>query len=241
MITPFTPRRLVALSAALAAVAAVAAACGDDTDVVSDAACDRYADLQVAFFGDPAELVPTAEAFAGAVPDSLAADAGVLVDAFGSEDPAVGATPEFVAASERIGDAVFADCATSAAFDVDGIDYAFDGLPDTVEAGRIAFRLRNASESAQPHEVLVVAGADGQSADELRELPMEELMQQARPVGVAFVDTPGASSTTLVDLGPGSYLVLCTLPVAPGGDAGGGAGPLDSHADHGMVATLTVV
>ena len=43
-------------------------------------------------------------------------------------------------------------------------------------------------------------------------------MQQARPVGVAFAATPGATATTLVDLEAGSYLLICSLPVAEGGE-----------------------
>jgi hypothetical protein len=232
-------RRLVG---ALVAVAAVTAACGDDADQVSSAACDRYAELQAAFFGDPAQLGPAAAAFAEASPDELADEVDTLVAGFGADSPDAMGAPEFVEANERIGDAVFSDCDTEAAIDVDGIDYAFDGLPEQVDAGRIALRLHNESETEQPHEIVVVTGTDGQSADELRDLPMEELMQQARPVGLAFVDTPGTSATTLIDLEPGSYLLICSLPVAEGGEMPEGDGPpTDTHASHGMVATLTVI
>lgn len=234
-----TTRRAIG---ALVAIAAVTAACGEDDDQVSQDACDRYAELQSAFFGDPAQLAPAAEAFADAAPESLADDIDVVVAALGAESPDAMSSAEFVEANEQIGDAVFSDCDTEAAIDVDGIDYAFDGLPETVEAGRIALRLRNESETEQPHEVVVVTGTDGQTADELRELPMEELMQQARPVALAFVDSPGASSTTLMDLEPGSYLLICSLPVAEGGEMPeGDEPPTDTHASHGMVATLTVV
>ena len=227
---------------ALVAVAAITAACGDDADPVSSAACDRYAELQAGFFGDPAQLGPAAEAFAEAAPDALADDVDALVAGFSADGPDAMSAPEFVEANERIGDAIFSDCDTVAAVDVDGIDYAFDGLPESVDAGRIAIRLHNESETEQPHEIVVVTGTEGQSADELRELPMEELMQQARPVGLAFVDTPGTSATTLIDLAPGSYLLICSLPVAEDGELPEGDGPpTDTHAAHGMVATLTVV
>ena len=142
----------------------------------------------------------------------------------------------------ELGDAIFSDCETAASVDVDGVDYAFAGLPESIDAGRLALRLQNVSATEQPHEVVIVTGTDGQSADELRALPMDELMQQARPVGLAFVDTPGTSTTTLVDLEPGSYLLICSLPVAEGGELPEGDGPpTDTHAAHGMVATLTVV
>lgn len=238
MNTTRTPRRLLV---AVLAVSTIAAACGDDTETISADACDRYAELQGSFFGDPSQMGAAATAFAEAAPESLSDDVDVVVAAFGSDDPDAMSSPEFAAANQRIGDVVFADCDSVASVDVDGIDYAFDGLPESVDAGRLAVRLHNESETEQPHELIMVTGTDGQTAEELRALPMDQLMQQARPVGLAFVDAPGSSSTTLIDLEPGSYLLICTLPVAEGGAMPEGEGPHDSHADHGMVATLTVV
>lgn len=238
---PSNPRRQLMIGV-LVAFATLTVGCGEDTDTVSSDACDRYAELQAGFFGDPAQLGTAAEAFAAAAPKALADDVDVLVEAFGSDSPDAMGSPEFTEASERVGDAIFSDCETAASIDVDGVDYAFAGLPESIDAGRLALRLQNVSATEQPHEVVIVTGTDGQSADELRALPMDELMQQARPVGLAFVDTPGASATTLVDLEPGSYLLICSLPVAEGGDMPEGDGPpTDTHAAHGMVATLTVV
>ena len=50
-------------------LATIATACGDDADSMSTAACDRYADLQAGFFGDPSELGAAAVAFGDAAPD----------------------------------------------------------------------------------------------------------------------------------------------------------------------------
>lgn len=228
---------------ALALTAALAlAACEADDDTMSAAACDAYAEAQAAFFGDPAALAGAFSAFADAAPAPIADDASAFADAAAraSDDPTALEDPEIVAAGERVGDAVFVGCDAVAALDVDGVDYAFGQLPAELEAGRVAIRFTNESETDQPHELVIVTGADGQTADELRDLPVEELFAQARPVAVAFSDTPGTSGTTLVDLEPGSYLVICTLPVAEH-SADHGAEPGDPiHADHGMVATLTV-
>src|SRR5690606_8309684 len=98
---PTRPRRRAAV--ALVAVAAIATACGDDADPVSDAACDRYAELQAGFFGDPAQLGPAAEAFAAAAPEALADDVDALVAGFGADSPDAMGAPEFVEANERIG------------------------------------------------------------------------------------------------------------------------------------------
>lgn len=237
-----TPTRtLPRLVGAAILIGTFATACGEDAESMSAAACDRYADLQAGFFGDPSQLGAAATAFAEEAPESLDDDVEVIVAAFGSDDPAAMSTPEFAEANERVGAVVFDECESAAAIDVSGVDYAFDGMPATVSSGRIAVRLANDSASGQPHELVIVTGVDGQTADELRDLPTEELMQQARPVGLVFVEQPGAAATTLVDLEPGSYLVICNLPVAENGEPPAGDGPpTDTHAHHGMVTTLTV-
>lgn len=234
------PLRRRYLGAVAIALLAVATGCEADDESLSADACDRYADLQAAFFGDPAQIGPAVDAFADALPDEYSADAEAVATALSSDDPAAMGSPEYVEASDRIGDTVFADCDTSAAIDVSGVDYGFGGLPESVEAGRVALRLANESDTDQPHEVLIAVGAEGQSADELRDLPLEELMGAARPIGVAFTEVAGSSATTLVDLEPGSYLLICTLPVAENGEMPEGEEPVPTHADHGMVATLTV-
>jgi hypothetical protein len=234
-----------AIGAALAALAiAATAACEADSDTMSAEACDAYAAAQGSFFGDPAQMGPAFAAFADAAPGALADEAQVLADAAAAslDDPGAFEAPEVSEASAAIGDAVFDDCDTVAAVDVEGVDYAFGGLPEQIDAGRVAFRLENATDTGQPHELVVVTGTEGQSAEELSDLPMDELMMQARPVAVAFVDEPGGSATTLVDLTPGSYLVICSLPVMEdGAEPSSDEAPHDTHADHGMVATLTVV
>lgn len=235
--------RSIGLSAVTAALAVAAAGCGSDDDTLSASACDAYADAQAAFFGDPAQLGAAFTAFADAAPEDLADEAQVLASAAAAsaDDPAAFDVPEVTVAGEAIGDAAFEQCDTVASLDVTGVDYAFADLPESVAPGRVAIRLTNDSATDQPHEIVVVTGTDGQTADELAGLPMEELMQQARPVGVAFAATPGATATTLVDLEAGSYLLICSLPVAEGGEAPAtDEPPADTHADHGMVATLTV-
>jgi hypothetical protein len=244
--TAFGPRLLdhprTNLAIGVFAITALAATgCAANDDEMSAAACDSYAALQASFFGDPALMVDAADDFGDVVPEAYSDDVGVLVDALSSDDPEAMASAEVVEANRVIGDAVFESCEVTTAIDVDGIDYAFDGLPTSIDAGRTALRLHNRSETEQPHEIVIVTGTDGQSADELRDLPLDQLMQQARPVAVAFVDAPGSSSTTLVDLDPGSYLLICALPVdEDGGSHDGDGPPSDTHASHGMVATLTV-
>lgn len=219
-------------------VTAGAACEGDDDKSLSAAACDAYADLQAAFFGDPAALAPAVEAFAAATPKDLEKSADVLAAAATSEDPAASETPEYAAAQTEIGNAVYDDCTADTKADVKGVDYAFNGMPTTLEAGRLNLRFTNDTQTDEPHELIIVAGANGESAAELQALPIEELFGAIRPVTFTFAGTADGVATTLVDLEPGEYLVICTLPV--GGFEAAQDGPGDPHANHGMVQTLTV-
>ena len=235
--TPAT-RRLAVLTAA---VAMLGAACDDDDDDTADispAACDAYAGLQAAFFGDPAALGPAADAFAAVAPEDLADSVDVLRTAMASDDPAATETPEYAAAQTEVANTVFTGCAAETSVDVTGVDYEFDGLPNEVAAGRTALRLTNDSAADEPHELIIATGANGESAADLMAMPLEELFGAVRPVGLAFTTSPGDTATTLVDLEPGEYIVICTLPV--GGFDAAQDGPGDPHSNHGMVAALTV-
>jgi hypothetical protein len=232
------PRAAIVLAAlTLPAVAG----CKSDDDI-STAACDAYADFQAAFFGDPAAMATAAQAFADAAPDEIADEATAIVTAVNAsaDDPAAMEAPEVSTALETVGSEVFDGCDAEEQLEVSGVDYAFEDLPKEIDAGRLALQFTNDSESDEPHELVIATGADGQSAGELAGLPIEQLFEQARPVAVAFTNAPDQTATTLVDLEPGEYLVICTLPVGGFSENQDGP-PADPHSAHGMVATLTVV
>ena len=226
----------------LAAVTLPALAACESDDEMSAEACDAYADFQAAFFGDPAAMATAAQTFADAAPEEIADESGVIVTAVqaSAEDPAAMETPEVSGALEVVGTAVFDGCDVDEKLEVSGIDYAFEDLPDEIDAGRVAIQFTNDSEAGEPHELVIATGADGQSASDLAGLPIDQLFQQARPVAVAFTNAPDQTATTLVDLEPGEYLVICTLPVGGFTDDQEGP-PADPHSAHGMVSTLTVV
>lgn len=228
---------------ALAALSlTVITACEGDDDTMSEAACDAYADFQASMFGDPTAMAAAAEAFAVEAPESSSDDATAIANAVGAmaDDPDALESPEASAALRAVGDSVYDQCDADEKLDVAGVDYAFESLPDEIDAGRVAIRFANDSESGEPHELVLATGANGESAADLAALPIEQLFQAARPLAVAFTDVPDTHATTLVDLEPGEYLVICTLPV--GGFVEGQDGPpADPHSAHGMVKTLTVV
>ena len=236
----FRSRRTAIALAALSLTAL--AACESDDDSMSAEACDAYAGFQSAMFGDPAALAPAAQAFADAAPDASSDDASTIVTAVSKmgDDPSALDSPEVSAALQSVGDSVYDGCDADKKLDVTGVDYAFEDMPEQIDAGRVAIRFANESAADEPHELIIATGADGQSAADLAALPMEELFAQARPLAVAFTNGPDTHATTLVDLPKGEYLIICTLPV--GGFTENQDGPpADPHSHHGMVTTLKVV
>ena len=145
--------------------------------------------------------------------------------------------------------------ATGETVEITGVNYAFEGVPETVEAGT-ELTFTNASED-EVHEMVVVRIDD----DETR--PLEELLglgdeaeQVVEDVGVA-VAMPGEDGMVvdgeLVLEEPGRYALLCFIPVgadpevlqdlmanppADGEAPDMGEGP--PHVTQGMAAELAV-
>lgn len=254
------PRRTTAALGLAVALAFGLAACGDDDEAASDTTdtttattdpgteegaevgalgalgCDAFAELTAAFVGDPTAAREPAVALIGAASAEVRDDAVAVADAFDAaiDDPEALGSPGFAEAWSAVGDAAFASCDVVDRLDVEGIDYAFDGIPAQLEAGRHAIRLTNASESGEPHELVLVKrlpGADAPVA-ELLQLPPDELFSQVEMAAVVFVDEVGGAATALVDLEPGRYIAVCTLPTA--GEES------DPHAAHGMTQEVEV-
>ena len=243
-------RRLLAAAITLALAGAVLGACGDDDDEASadttepggiasaDAlgaeACDAYADAAAAMVGDPAAFAGAVDALAEALPDDLADTGAELTTAAAGGEEALG-SPEFTAAWATVGGAAFDGCDADARLEVTGVDFGFEGLPDTVDAGRAAIRFTNATTSGEMHELVLMQRNEGttESVEELMALG-DAAMEKLTMTGVAFADTAGTESVLLADLAPGDYIAICMIPVG-GGETG------DPHATHGMVAEFEVV
>jgi len=137
--------------------------------------------------------------------------------------------------------------------EVTAVDYAFEGLPDSVAAGT-KLTLTNSS-TAEIHELRAFLLPDGEerSADELIVLPdseLEQLIPQGPPTAELLAPPNGGEMIlevgdgTLAD--PGRYLMVCTVPTGADPDAVLNAaarevvpgGPL--HFTKGMYAELTV-
>jgi hypothetical protein len=123
-------------------------------------------------------------------------------------------------------------------------DFAFEGLPEEVEKGTVAFSVLN--EGEELHEFVVLRLKGDATLDDLLELPedaaeedFEELVSEVPGGGFAF---PGDSDLALVKLKKtGTYVAICFIPVGSTpetADEEGGSGP--PHFTEGMVTEFEV-
>ena len=145
--------------------------------------------------------------------------------------------------------------ASTEATEVVAVDFGFEGLPDTIEAGT-RLTLSNDSE-VEVHELVAMAipPEETRSTDELITLPEPELFAAipGEPA-LVLVAPPGEESFPALGDGtlePGRYLVFCAIPTGADPDelmqamqeATDGPPQVDGGPPHfasGMYAELTV-
>jgi hypothetical protein len=145
--------------------------------------------------------------------------------------------------------------ATTEATEVVAVDFGFEGLPDTIDAGT-RLTLRNDSE-VEVHELVAMAipPQETRSTEELITLPESELFAAipGQPA-LVLVAPPGEESFPAVGDGTleaGRYLVFCAIPTGADPDefmqamqeATGGPPQVDGGPPHfasGMYGELTV-
>lgn len=147
------------------------------------------------------------------IPALILASTGVL-GACGDDDDEADAADTTAEAAEA---AEAADTSHDGpAVTVGLVDYAFEDIPATVEAGT-TLTLQNHSD-AEVHEMVVFPAPDERTAAELFALPPEELetLFTAEPTMV-LVAPPGESSIAAVGDGtltePGRYVAFCAIPI----------------------------
>ena len=174
---------------------------------------------------------------------ATAADDTVTTEAPAEDDAATTTT---VAAA--------ADDAAPGTLEVTAVDYAFEGLPDTVPAGT-TLTFTNTSE-AELHELVAMRIPDEETRplEELLTLPESELMSIfTGPPATVLLAAPGGEQISAVGDGtlaePGRYALVCFVPTGADPTAylesAGPDGPPDAaggppHIVHGMHAELVV-
>lgn len=119
----------------------------------------------------------------------------------------------------------------AAVVEIAAVDFAFENVPDEVDAGLTAFAFSNVGESA--HEMFIGKLAEGTTMDDVLafEGDPSEGGLVTEEVGGTFGE-PGAEVSYINgELTPGTYGLVCFIPGPDG----------KSHAELGMVDEFTVV
>lgn len=131
-----------------------------------------------------------------------------LIEPEGDEDPAEGA--EVV--------------------DVTAVEYAFDGVPEELAAGPVAFSVTNGG--AEGHEMSMARLADGTTMDEVLAFEGDPFGEGllTEETGQVFIPTPGDTRVINAELEAGTYGFVCFIPGPDGAP----------HAMLGMAGSVTV-
>ena len=181
------------------------------------------------------QILPLGEEAQRIAPPEIKTDIDVLVGATRtlsqSGDFRAFGQPNFEAAEQRVHVYDLQNCGWKRV-DVAGVDYAFQGIPQTLAAGPTSFELANKA-SKEDHELAVLRINDDVKepfADIVKQ--GEQARQKVRPVGQTEAE-PGKTDYAIVKLEPGRYAVSCFIPV-------GGREDGPPHAARGMFAEFTV-
>jgi hypothetical protein len=217
--------------------------------------CDAIIEADATFFAsgpegpDPAQLQTAFQEVQASAPADIAEDVDqfitltqeMLSSGAADEGPP---PPEVLELDANIDEYVLANC-DFAEVEVTGTEYAFEGIPETIETGQTAFNFSN--QGGEEHELILVRINDDvtESIEELAQLPEEEAFQKVQPMGFAMA-APGESAQTFVDLEPGRYGTLCFFPVGSTPEAlaaaeeSGQEIEAPPHFTQGMLAEFTV-
>ena len=112
-------------------------------------------------------------------------------------------------------------------FDVIATDYAFEGVPATLEAGQTTFTLSN--EGEEQHEMTLLKVNDDRPMEELIQLPQQEGQEITEEAGRTET-APGKSKSFSTLLESGRYGYVCFVETKDG----------TPHAFEGMFGEFTV-
>lgn len=218
---------------------------GNPDATIGDEACDAYVTAYSALHQMPedpaeigayfdAEVGPALQTLVDEVDGDVATAARSVLDTYrqmaSSGDMAAMGSPELAASQATVGAALHEGCDWATA-DIEAVEYAFEGAPSELPAGRYSFALENTG--VEEHEMVLFRRKDGvtESFAELSEMG-EAMMEKVDFTGVAF-GGPGTTSYAAVDLEAGTYFMVCFIPVGGGED-----GP--PHFMEGMQQTIEV-
>ncbi len=135
---------------------------------------------------------------------------GLVREGLSGNDPSVLEGPEFQQADDAIDDYMLAECGYEQV-EATGVDYEYEGLPDTVPAGVVAVTFTN--EGQEVHEIGIARINDDvtEPVEQLLTLPEEEVFSKLQLMGVTLTQ-PGESETTFLRMTEGRYGAACFIP-----------------------------
>ncbi|HUG75002.1 MAG TPA: hypothetical protein VMM81_04940 [Acidimicrobiia bacterium] len=246
-------RRIHILIAAAAALALAAAACeeggrrqegrGDD-QAGPPAELERFCTAMVDAEGTIVREGPQADVesllteIEETAPEEIQEEAATVVATVraGAEDPSEFQRPEFGQAEEAIDHYVLENCGYETV-EVRAVDFAFEGVPATIPAGRVGFRFTN--DGHELHEMVVFRINEDvdRSFEEILQQPQQQAEDQIAFVGAGF-GPPGETDAEVMELEPGRYGMACFVPMGTTDPEQGADGP--PHFTEGMFAEFSV-
>ena len=192
------------------------------------------AEAQAALEEFGATLEPLLQRAQDTAPEEIAGDVDTAVEtmrtALSTGDMSGLESPEFTATDDAIDEYMLANCGYEQ-IEATGVDYEYEGIPDTVPAGVVAVTFSN--EGQEMHEIGVVRINDDVTMplEELAALPPEQSMSMITFTGVAFA-APGETDTVFLEMEPGRYGAACFIPQGTTHDSEGNGPP---HMTLGML------
>lgn len=160
--------------------------------------------------------LPLAEEIQANAPEKISADIDTLVAAVqelttSGDFEAVFEEPEVVAAEDRVHTFDLANCGWGQA-DVVAVDYAFQGVDPSYEAGPVSFEFTN--EGGEFHELVLLKKNEdvSESFEDIVAGDRAEAMEKVISIGGAFAE-PAGNGYAVADLEAGEYAVVCFVPV----------------------------
>ena len=246
-------RRSHILIAAAAAVALVAAACGEGgqqqdgqggDQAGPPAELERFctavvdAEGTIVREGPQADVESLLAEIEDTAPEEIQKEAATVVATVraGAEDPSEFQRPKFGEAEEAIDQYVLENCGYEMV-EVRAVDFAFEGVPETLPAGRVGFNFTN--DGDELHEMVVFRINEGVdlSFEEILQQPQQEAEDQIAFIGAVF-GPPGEIDAEVMELEPGRYGIACFVPMGTTDPERRADGP--PHFTEGMFAEFSV-
>lgn len=184
-----------------------------------------------------AQLKGLVQKAADAAPGKVEADLDIVADGLGDVVSAGGdltrrSTPAVRSATARAHSFDLSSCGWKP-LDTVAVEFAFQGIPETVAAGVVSFEVTNEGTFDHVLELYRLKDATTASGRELlsKRAPTREDLAQLTDLGSAFA-REGEKGYVVRDLEPGRYVAACLIPL--------NTSPPSTHASRGMLTEFTV-